>query len=152
MFSIRKAVESDYDFIDKTFCEINKQHFKMYPYIFKNISSQHYDKNYYNEIIAGKMAYLFIAELNGEKVGYIECVKRTFDYREKPIMFINGICVLEKFRNKGIGERLVDKVVELAKLENYFSVELNVYEGNNAKNFYEKLGFSVQKSIMEKKI
>ena len=149
---IRKATENDYAFIDKLFCSIAAQHVKVYPHIFTDIAGKHYNKKYFFDMIAEKNGNLFVAEVDGECAGFVECYERVFEYREKPIMFISELAVLPKFRNLGVGTKLIEKVAELAKSHDCFSLELNVYNGNSAVEFYEKQGFTVQKLTLEKKI
>ncbi len=149
---IRKAVENDYDFIDRLFCDISAQHVKMYPHIFKDIASKHYDTKYFADMIAENNGNLFIAEIDGECAGFVECYEKSLEFREKPVMFISELAVLPKFRNRGVGTKLIERVAELAKSRDCFSLELNVYNGNSAAIFYEKQGFTVQKSTLEKKI
>ncbi|WAA13090.1 GNAT family N-acetyltransferase [Fervidibacillus halotolerans] len=54
---------------------------------------------------------------------------------------IERICVLPSYRKRGLGELLMEKIIEFAK-ENHFSkVKLN--SQTHAIPFYEKLGFTV---------
>lgn len=55
---------------------------------------------------------------------------------------IGRVCILKEFRNKGIGSKLMNKIIEYSKsigLE-YLSLESQVY----AIPFYEKIGFTVE--------
>ena len=60
----------------------------------------------------------------------------------KPCAFLEGVVVDEKFRKRGIGTKLTQKAVELAKEKGAYKILFT--SGFNRKDihkFYEKLGF-----------
>ena len=63
-------------------------------------------------------------------------------YKKMSHQSLFAIIVDEKFRGKGIGTKLLSDLIEIAK--NQFKMEflhLEVYEGNPARNLYERMGF-----------
>lgn len=67
--------------------------------------------------------------------------------------FIYDIYVYKKFRNKGIGKRLMNFAFDNLKKEGYDEVRLNVFYNNKkAKKLYEKMGFEKYSSIFRKKL
>lgn len=65
-------------------------------------------------------------------------------------LYIDDICVDEKYRRHGVGKKLYEYVVQFAKEERCFNITLNVWAENpEAKAFYESMGMKVQKVCME---
>ena len=65
-------------------------------------------------------------------------------------LYIDDICVDEKYRRHGVGKKLYEYVVQFAKEERCFNITLNVWAKNpEAKAFYESMGMTVQKVCME---
>ena len=63
-------------------------------------------------------------------------------YKKMSHQSLFAIIVDEKFRGKGVGTRLLSELIEIAK--NQFKMDflhLEVYEGNPARNLYERMGF-----------
>jgi ribosomal protein S18 acetylase RimI-like enzyme len=57
----------------------------------------------------------------------------------------------ENCRGRHAGAMLYDYVCAYAKEQGCYSVTLNVWEGNDsARRFYERMGFGIQKTVMEK--
>lgn len=58
---------------------------------------------------------------------------------------IHKIYVLPEFQGKGIGGKLIEKVVQYSKLNKINSLTLNVNRFNKAIDFYLKKGFKITK-------
>ncbi|HBV52185.1 MAG TPA: GNAT family N-acetyltransferase, partial [Clostridiales bacterium] len=68
----------------------------------------------------------------------------------RKILYVDDLCVEEQSRGRGLGRALLEEVKKHALSIGAQSVELNVWNFNqSAVSFYEHLGFSVQKSILE---
>ena len=66
---------------------------------------------------------------------------------------IDQISIDEAYRNKGIGQKMMEFIFELGLKENINRIRLDVWSNNySAKKFYSKLGFSLQREILELKI
>ncbi len=66
----------------------------------------------------------------------------VFSFQDWGSLFINSLAVGRKWRQCGIGGRLLDHSLERAKSEDYDSVSLHVWSDNlKAISFYEKRGF-----------
>ena len=84
-------------------------------------------------------ACFYVAELNGEAAGYIG-FNMVLDEG-----YIANIAVKEKFRRKGVGRKLLQKVIETAVKNNLSFVSLEVRESNiPAIGLYKEFGFTQQ--------
>jgi len=88
---------------------------------------------------------VYVAAENGQVVGWIH---GFFSMRVESDFFveIGGLVVNENFRKKGIGRKLVDKLIDWARLKNCekIRVRCNVIR-TESHRFYEKIGFEVNK-------
>ena len=70
---------------------------------------------------------------------------------DRECLYIDDLCVLDAYQGKGIGTKLYEEVVRYAKMRKCHAITLNVWEGNeDARAFYDKMGFTPQKTVMEK--
>lgn len=73
-----------------------------------------------------------------EIVGYI-LIRRT----SNNTCLLDGLYVLEDYRNQGIGKSLINEAINRCKKLNIKYVDINVIEKNEiAKNIYKNLGFN----------
>lgn len=89
---------------------------------------------------------VIVAYLNHKIVGFAALVNESCaeGFNESP--YLDFLFVDDKYRNKGIATKLVDKIVELAK-ENYNILYLATV---SHESFYKKLGFdTIAKSTVE---
>jgi ribosomal protein S18 acetylase RimI-like enzyme len=56
---------------------------------------------------------------------------------------LHNIYVLPQTQGKGYGRKLIQEVIQIIKGKGMHVLDLNVNRDNQAKNFYEKMGFSV---------
>lgn len=76
-----------------------------------------------------------------EIVGVCELIK---SWRDKGKAFIHSFYVDRNFRSKGIGKKLLSKVIEMLKAENIKGIELTVDPKNEvAINLYRSFGFGI---------
>ena len=81
--------------------------------------------------------YMFLGyKIDGRLIGYIS----VFIILDEA--YINNIAVLKEFRKQGIGNKLVNEILEVCKNKSCKFVTLEVRESNfPAISLYEKLGF-----------
>ena len=88
---------------------------------------------------------VYVASENGQVVGWIH---GFYSMRVESDFFveIGGLVVSENFRKKGIGKKLVDELIEWARLKNCekIRVRCNVIR-TESHRFYEKIGFELNK-------
>lgn len=69
----------------------------------------------------------------------------SFGSTEPTVYKLHKIYVLPSQQGKGTGRFIIDQLIKAMKAKGAVSLQLNVNRYNNAKNFYEKLGFVVIK-------
>lgn len=95
--------------------------------------------------LADVLSRFFIAETGGRMIGYTKLREHSTEEciaDENPIE-LNRLYVAHEFHGRGIAEKLMNECFEIARLKNYRTMWLGVWEFNfRAQKFYEKLGFA----------
>lgn len=151
---IRRAAESDINAINKLLYEVNQVHSDLRPDLFKPGGKKYSDEEL-KAIIADDARPIFVAEQEGNVVGYAFCVHQQHighqNLTDIKTLYIDDLCVDEAVRHAHVGRQLYEYVIDYAKRQGYYNVTLNVWAGNdNAARFYDKMGLKVQKVGMEK--
>jgi tRNA (cmo5U34)-methyltransferase len=60
-----------------------------------------------------------------------------------------GISLFKEYRNKGLGTKLMERMLDLLKKKGYIRASLAVQKDNYAVNMYQKVGFSIVKELKE---
>ncbi len=97
-------------------------------------------RKYIEELYEEDPECFFVAEINGEIVGFIFCNRFWYSkFEHSQVGAIHEIVVLPAHRHEGIGKMLIERAMEELKPS---KIELWVGEKNEeALRFYEKLGF-----------
>ncbi len=98
---------------------------------------------------------VFVAETDGRVVGYCFCMIQDTEHsnnlRDSRSLYIDDLCVDESCRHQHVGRALSDYAAAFARSIGCYDITLNVWEGNDAaKAFYQRMGFTPRKTIMEK--
>jgi ribosomal protein S18 acetylase RimI-like enzyme len=98
---------------------------------------------YLNWLFRRDVAGVFVAEVDGKKVGFVAADGNWFSKREgKVVGAIHELVVLPEYRNRGIGKKLLEKALEYFKERGLPLAELWVGDENiRAIEFYKKHGF-----------
>lgn len=122
--------------IDLIFEKMAEQHISSVTEIEKQSFSTPWSEAALSEELSNKFARFFVALLNGKVVGYIG------SHNVLGEVYITNVAVFPEHRNKGIGEKLIKKLVETVQGENAGFVTLEVRKSNvSAIKLYEKCGF-----------
>lgn len=153
MITVRKAQDRDSDKVMKLLGEVLELHAKLRPDIFISGKTK-YTREELHGIFANEETPVFVAaDDSGEVMGYAFCVIKQppFSTNMKPIktLYIDDLCVDENCRGQHVGTILFDYVKQFAKSQGCYDVTLNVWEGNNAREFYDKMGMFVKETQME---
>ena len=118
-----------------------------------NYSLTEFGKNYFIERINSGNA--FVALDNGEVIGYlIGSLVPPEPYRTvSKFAELENMIVLEKYRSKGVGKKLIDKFVEWCMSHKLNRIKVYASAQNlKAINFYKREGFNEYSIILEKEI
>lgn len=151
--AIRRAKESDIPTINKLLYEVLKVHSDVRPDLFKAGTKKYTDEEL-KKILADDQTPVFVAEKEGNVVGYAFCVHQQYlnnnNMTDIKTLYIDDLCVDETARGAHVGKALYEYVLNYAKDYGCYNLTLNVWADNvNAVKFYEKIGLKVQKIGME---
>ena len=150
---IRRAVNKDVDALSELLRQVQQLHADGRPDIFKGGTNK-YSKDDVLKILQDDTTPVYVYEQDGLVVGYAFCAikeqKDSANLRAIKNFYIEDLCVDQNFRGRGIGKKLYEFCVALAKELNCYHLTLNVWHLNeSAVKFYQKLGMNPLKTTME---
>lgn len=151
---IRRAEVKDMPGIDLLLRQVLEVHHKGRPDLFK-ANAKKYTDSQLKDIIKDDCRPIFCAvDDDGSVMGYAFCVFQQHIndniLTDIKTIYIDDLCVDEKFRGRHVGRSLYEHVLAFAKEQGCYNVTLNVWACNeSAKKFYEKCGLKPQKYGME---
>lgn len=135
---------------------VQRLHYERYPQDFKKYSYQD-TFVFFQETFTKENWHCYIIKVENVDVGYVLFFER--DYKENPFrksykgIQIDQICIDDKYRHKGLGYMLMEKVTVYANEIGATQLELTYWEKNvEAKEFYTKYGFKQNINFIVKKI
>lgn len=154
--TVRRAIPADYDVIGRLLTGQIKLHRSGRPDIFKD-SDGKYTYDDFCAMLTDPEVVIFTAVCGEDVAGYLICqiIKKKGNpiLRDIASFYLDDLCVAPEFRGNGVGRKLMTAAEEHAKSIGCYNVTLNVWEFNeDAKAFYERLGYRTQKRQMEKVI
>ena len=139
MFEIKKAEIDDIPLI-------RELTFRVWPQTYASILSQeqidymlemmYSEFSLKNQMTKDGCQFIIVYE-NGNPVGFA-----SYSEEETQRWKLNKIYVLQNQQGKGTGKHMINYIIEEIKKQNANSLYLQVNRYNNAKYFYEKLGFA----------
>lgn len=98
-------------------------------------------KIYYEGFGEGEADYCFVADDDGKVVGAVWTrIMNDYGHVDDEIPSF-AISLFKEYRGKGIGTKLMIKMLELLKAKRYKQASLAVQKANYAVKMYEKVGF-----------
>ncbi|MBR5767823.1 MAG: GNAT family N-acetyltransferase [Clostridia bacterium] len=158
METIRRAVQGDTEIITALLVQVEHVHHLLRPDIFRGPEPHvKYSAEEITSMITDDEKPIFVFERDGKVSGYAFCALKNVSgdhvMNDIKYLYIDDLCVDEPERGAGIGRKLFLFVSEFAKEEGCTSVFLNVWHANEAAmRFYENLGMTPQRIIMEKTV
>ena len=136
--------------------QVGQVHHDIRPDIFP-AGTLKYDETQLLEVLADESCPIFVALEDGAVTGYCfcqicDCPAGTCSVAHKEL-YIDDLCVDENCRNRGIATALYRHVTDYARRSGIRDITLNVWCGNdNALRFYEKMGMTPRKIVMEQRL
>lgn len=146
---LRKSSLSDYEIVDEMLCRLHKYHVENKPEVYKDID-YFFSKEEFEKILEEKNFFI-LSILDGVVVGlirYRRAEKGNKFEKNRTQLWIDALYVDERYRNKGIADRLLGEVMNIAKNDGIDSIESMVWDFNEAsKKLFAKY-FEVRANIM----
>ena len=99
--------------------------------------------NLVNELSKLPHAFSLMGYVDEIPVGLITCFEAFSTFSCKPLINIHDVMVLKDYRGKGVSQKMLAKVEEIALEKGCCKITLEVLNGNDAaKSSYKKYGFS----------
>jgi len=143
---IRQAVALDNLILSSLCVDVQSLHVKHHPDFFKTPTSDDFAASFFDEMLADPAVSIFIAEENGQALGYVLC--KLIERLENPFTFamryllVDQISVRPAAQGKGVGKTLIKRAVVLALDLNVQRIQLDSWGFNvEAHAFFEKMGF-----------
>lgn len=151
---VRRAKSEDIPAILSLLLQVDMVHHHGRPDIFKGNVTK-YDADELETIISSEETPVFVCVDEADNVmGHAFCVhKQLVDdnvLTDVRTLYIDDICVDEKYRGQHVGSELYYEVKKYAKGQGLYNITLNVWTCNpGAMKFYQKMGLLPQKVCME---
>ena len=149
---IRLAVPADIPRIIDLLKQVGGVHHDLRPDLFRS-GAQKYDEAALEALLLDPTRPIFGAYREGVLVGYCFCIRQVTEgdpvLCDRKNLYIDDLCVDEACRGQGIAKALYDHTLDYARREGFDAITLNVWSGNSAEVFYQKMGMQPQKVGME---
>lgn len=155
--AIRAATARDLDALLPIIDEVDALHREHLPHVFQDPHGPPRDRAYLLELLADESYEVFVAEVEGEIVGFVQV-----NIRETPpipilvprrVAAVENLAVREEFRRMGIGRALMRHAQRWAEELGASEIELTVFEFNQAAvSFYHSLGYAASSRRMSKRL
>jgi ribosomal protein S18 acetylase RimI-like enzyme len=155
--SVRKATADDYGSMCELFAEVDALHRDNLPRIFQQPDGAAREKDYYLGLISDENVAFLVAEEGDSLVGYVHAIIKDAPafpvFVPRRYAVVDAVVVRSGSQFHGIGRRLMDAAQAWAMAQGATSIELNVYEFNEAAiSFYEGLGYQTLSRKMSKEL
>ena len=146
IMNTRPATPSDSAILSSLNMDVQRLHAQNHPDVFKMPESEDFAASFFEEVLSDPLFRTFIAEEDGNAVGYIVC--KLVERPENPFTFaartllVDQISVRPEARKKGVGEALLKQAEILARELNVKRIHLDSWDFNlSAHAFFERVGF-----------
>lgn len=87
-------------------------------------------------------SFVLFACAADEIIGLATCFVNFSTFKIRPYINVHDIVVDKRFRGRGVGKKIMNKIIEIAQEKKYCKVNLEVRDDNVvAQNLYKSLGF-----------
>ena len=129
---IKIAKKDDIKDIVELAFNIHTQHSIYNRYYSLRDNAKELIKKYYLKLIQSKEHYFIVAIENEKVIGYAYAStgKRAPYYKEVNFGFFDEIFIKEEYRNKGIGNKMIDNIMTWFKEQGFIYTEMEVDTNN----------------------
>ena len=152
--NIRRAKETDIKKIMELLGQVLEIHAAIRPDIFVSGTTKYSEDDLKEMILDDEKPIYVAADDEDNCMGYAFCQLKNPAFTSTMVphksLYIDDLCVDEKYRGKHLGEALFEHVKREAKRLECYEVTLCVWNGNDtAERFYEKMGMTTKERMME---
>jgi ribosomal protein S18 acetylase RimI-like enzyme len=143
---IRRAISQDSLLLSSLCMDVQRLHAEHHPNLFKMPQTDDFAVPFFDEILAGPYNVVFLAEENGQALGYMLCKmmerpETIFTFATRYVL-VDQISVRPAAQGRGVGKALMEQVVSLSKELNMPRIQLDSWGFNTeAHAFFERMGF-----------
>ncbi len=154
MKNVRRASCKDIPRILDLLVQVCMVHHNGRPDLFNGPATK-YTKEELEVMINNDLDPIFVCVNEAEEVmGYAFCIHQqnteSHVLTDIKTLYVDDICVDERFRGQHVGQTLYEYVVDYARQAGYYNLTLNVWTCNpSAMKFYEKMGLKPYRVGME---
>lgn len=143
---IRHATSADQPILIALLNELHAYHCALLPEVFQMPEEGAWGDEYVSEVLASREIAVFLAEVEGEAVGFVQVMVKGAHpwagFIPKMTVSIDAMYVRDGYAGRGIGKALMEQAERRAVERGAEYVELSVWEANrDAVGFYERVGF-----------
>ena len=115
--------------------------FDAYRIFYKQESNLEASTVFLKNLLVQKKSIIFIAYINNKTVGFTQLFPIFSSVTMEPMYLLNDLYVDSNYRNKGIGEALINSAKQLCIDANQKGLAIQTAYDNPAQHLYERLGF-----------
>ncbi|MDO5133748.1 MAG: GNAT family N-acetyltransferase [Eubacteriales bacterium] len=150
---IRRARESDCPEILRLLSQVLEIHAALRPDLFITGTTKYTEADLKEMFKDDKRPVYVACAEDGRFLGYAFCeiLEPVPSNNQVPVrsLYLDDLGVNEESRHLHVGRALFDHVRQEAERLGCHDLQLHVWEGNDARAFYEKMGMTVRKTLME---
>jgi ribosomal protein S18 acetylase RimI-like enzyme len=151
---IRRAEEKDLAKVDDLLSQVLEIHASIRPDLFRSGTRKYSDEELL-AIFRDDQRPVFVAvDGNDQVLGYLFGIMMEIHHenmQDSKTLYVDDLCVDRKARGMHVGKALMAYAEEYAKQAKCHNMTLHVWHGNdNAIAFYQKEGYGIQQTTMEK--
>lgn len=122
--------------------------FDQYRIFYHKDSDIYAAKNFLTERIENKDSEIFVAENDGELVGFVQLYPLFSSTRMKRYWLLNDLFVNENYRGKGFSKKLIEESKKMAKSTDAAGILLETGKSNDIGNqLYPSCGFEIYDEV-----
>jgi len=123
---------------------VNTYQHKNDPVDFNNYVEKAFSNEKIQKELSNPYSYFFLLKEDSKTIGYFKLneFKAQTNFQQTDNLEIERIYLRKEEQGRGLGRRMIQKAIEIAKAKNKQNIWLGVWDQNpDAIAFYEKMGF-----------